>query len=724
MLSTNIKSEIKNLWDKFWSGGIANPLTAIEQISYLLFMKRIDELDLKRKADANFLGQKYVSIFAGVDDEDEDNEKKRWSYFKQLEGGEMLTHVQTKVFPFIKNLKNGNQVFSEHMKDAVFIIPKATLLVEAINIIDHIYDEIDKEQKEGQTFQDTQGDVYEYLLSEIAAAGKNGQFRTPRHIIQMICSLVNPKLGEEICDPACGTGGFLLGAYQHILTQHTSEQHLEKDENGIVRGLLGDKLTDERQWQMLREKTFYGYDFDTTMVRIGLMNLMLHGIDHPKIDYKDTLSKKYTEQNRFDVVMANPPFKGSIDKSDINEDLSMPTTKTELLFVNRIINMLRLGGRAGVIVPEGVLFGSSLAHKALRKMLVENCELQAVISMPSGVFKPYAGVSTAVLIFVKGGTTEGVWFYQMLADGRSLDDKREPIDKNDISDVISQWKLKEFEKNDRMGRSFYVPYEEIKTQGYDLSINTYKKDEVIIQEFESPSLILEKLESLEEEILSLESKFKRELSLLLNKSYEKLYLMTLVDVAAPDPHSIKRGPFGGALKKEIFVKDGYKVYEQKNAIQNDFEIGDYYITESKYKEMLPFSVSPDDLIISCSGTIGKIAVVPPNAKNGIINQALLKITLDQSIILPKYFKKMFESGQMKRKLYGVSRGSSIKNFPPIKVIKSIKFPVPPISIQEEIVRLIDQTENLEELHTKAANTIEELLNSFFSALSNNPASNK
>lgn len=501
MLSSTIKTEIGKLWDKLWSGGIANPLTAIEQISYLLFMKRIDELDLKRKADAEFLSQKYTSIFDGIDEDGMENEKKRWSYFKQLEGGEMLKHVQTKVFPYIKDLKNGNQVFSEHMKDAAFIIPKASLLVEAVNIIDNIYNEIDREQREGQSFQDTQGDVYEYLLSEIAAAGKNGQFRTPRHIIQMICSLVDPKLGEEICDPACGTGGFLLGAYHHILTNHTSEKYIDKDENGIVRGLLGDKLTDERQWKALKEKTFYGYDFDTTMVRIGLMNLMLHGIDHPNIDYKDTLSKKYVEQNRYDVVMANPPFKGSIDKSDINEDLSIDTTKTELLFVNRIINMLRLGGRAGVIVPDGVLFGSSNAHKNLRKMLIEDCELQGVISMPSGVFKPYAGVSTAVLIFVKGGNTEGIWFYDMQSDGYSLDDKRARIKDSDIPDIISKWKSRNQQTDtDRKQKAFFVSRKEIEDKKYDLSINRYKDADYKEVKYEEPSKILSQIEKLEEEI--------------------------------------------------------------------------------------------------------------------------------------------------------------------------------------------------------------------------------
>lgn len=471
MLSTTIKNEINNLWDKFWSGGIANPLTAIEQISYLLFMKRLDEVDLKRKSDADFLSKSYTSIFDGVDEEGDDNQKNRWSYFKHLEGGEMLKHVQTKVFPFIKNLKNGNQVFSEHMRDAVFIIPKPSLLVEAINIIDNIYNEIDEEQKEGESFQDIQGDVYEYLLSEIASAGKNGQFRTPRHIIQLICSLVDPKLGEEICDPACGTGGFLLGAYQHIITAHTSKEYLLKDEDGIVKGLLGDKLTDERQWNLLKEKTFHGYDFDNTMVRIGLMNLMLHRIDKPDINYMDTLSKKYNERNKYDVVLANPPFTGSIDKGDISEDLSLQTGKTELLFVNRIFNILRLGGRAGVIVPDGVLFGNTQAHIKLRKILIEECELKAVVSLPVGVFLPYADASTAILIFTKGGVTEKVWFYDINHDGYTLDDRRSKIEATDIPTVIECWN----DKGRQLG--FYVSVEDIRRNKYSLLSGHYKKAE-------------------------------------------------------------------------------------------------------------------------------------------------------------------------------------------------------------------------------------------------------
>lgn len=495
MLNTTIKSQVGRLWDKFWSGGISNPLSAIEQISYLLFMKRLDELDKKKQLDSEFTGEGYMSIFAG------ENEQMKWSFFKQMEGGEMLTHVQTKVFPFLKTLGAEGSSFAKHMSNAVFIISKPSLLVEAVGIIDEIFNEISKQESEGQGFQDTQGDLYEYLLSEITSAGKLGQFRTPRHIIQLICELVDPKLGDTICDPACGTGGFLLGAYQHILTAFTSKEHLQTDENGLTRGTLGDKLTDDRQWGLLKDKTFYGYDMDETMVRIGLMNLMMHGISNPNISQKDTLSKKYDEDGMYDVVMANPPFKGSIDKGDINESLSLPTTKTELLFVNRIIKSLKVGGRAGVIVPDGVLFGSSNAHKMARKMLLNECELQGVISMPSGVFKPYAGVSTAILIFVKGGETERVWFYDMQSDGYSLDDKRSKITDNDLPDIVAKWKARgSITENDKRSKFFWVTKKDIEAQGYDLSINRYK--EIVHEEiqYEDPKVILEKIEALEDEI--------------------------------------------------------------------------------------------------------------------------------------------------------------------------------------------------------------------------------
>lgn len=494
MLNPNIRTKVDQLWDKFWSGGIANPLTAVEQISYLLFMRRLDAMDRKKQEDAQYLKRPYKSIFAKDD--------QRWSHFRNLPAEEMLAHVRDNVFPFIKSLGKEGQSFAKYMQDAVFIIPKASLLVEAVGVIDEIYTEIERETKDsGQTFHDTQGDLYEHLLSEIATAGKNGQFRTPRHIIQMMCALVDPKLGEEICDPACGTGGFLLGAFQHILTRFTSPKLRHKDENGMERGLVGDKLTDKRQWQVLKEKTFHGYEFDTTMVRIGLMNLILHGIDNPSLVYMDTLSKTFTENNRFDVVLANPPFKGSIDKGDINEDLSLKTTKTELLFVNRIINMLRIGGRAAVIVPDGVLFGSSNAHRALRELLLDRCELQAVVKMPSGVFKPYAGVSTAIIVFVKGGKTENIWFYDMQADGYSLDDKRQKVAENDIPDVIVRWGNRDPKKDtDRKAKGFFVPADEIRENKYDLSLNRYKEVAYEEVKYDPPKVIINRLKNLEDEI--------------------------------------------------------------------------------------------------------------------------------------------------------------------------------------------------------------------------------
>ncbi len=317
----------------------------------------------------------------------------------------------------------------------------------------------------------------------------------------MIVSLVDPKLGESICDPACGTGGFLLGAWQHILTTFTSPELRFMGDDGIERGLVGDLLTDPRQWKALREQTFHGFDFDTTMVRIGLMNLLLHGIDHPDLDYMDTLSKRFTERDRYDVVLANPPFKGSIDKGDINEELRLKTTKTELLFVNRIIDLLRVGGRAGVVVPDGVLFGSSNAHKALRKMVVDECELMGIVKLPAGVFKPYAGVSTAVLIFAKGGRTERVWYYDMHADGLSLDDHRRKVEENDIPDVIAKWQARTTKKNDdRTRQAFVVPVEEIRENGYDLAINRYKEIPYEPVEYEKPEVILAKLRELETEI--------------------------------------------------------------------------------------------------------------------------------------------------------------------------------------------------------------------------------
>lgn len=522
MLQNNpeLKSKIDQLWNKFWSGGISNPLTAIEQITYLLFMKRLDELDQKRQGDAEWTGEKYTSKFEGTwippeernwpvaEQRPVDKRTLRWSEFKRMQAEEMLQHVQGKVFPFLKDLNGAESNFTHHMKNAVFIIPKPALLVEAVKTIDEIFEVMEKDSREnGQSFQDIQGDVYEMLLAEIATAGKNGQFRTPRHIIKLMAELVQPQLGYKIADPACGTGGFLLGAYQYIVTQlaiKAGTKNLEPDEDGFFRTSIAAALTEKVQ--AILQESLYGYDIDATMVRLGLMNLMMHGIDEPHIDYQDTLSKSYNEEAEYDIVLANPPFTGSIDKGDINENLQLSTTKTELLFVENIYRLLKKGGTACVIVPQGVLFGSGGAFKTLRQMLVERCDLKAVITLPSGVFKPYAGVSTAILLFTKvwgpkdkvsKAATEHVWFYEMAADGYSLDDKRSKQDGHgDLQDIIGRYYARDAATDtDRTAKCFMVPRSEIADEknNYDLSLSRYKQDVFEEVHYDAPVVILDRL---------------------------------------------------------------------------------------------------------------------------------------------------------------------------------------------------------------------------------------
>lgn len=535
MLQNNpeLAGKINQLWNKFWSGGISNPLTAIEQITYLLFMKRLDELDLKRQADVEWTGEAYTSKFKGIwvppeyrtkltgregsleeidiraQDERKhgiDKNNLRWSEFKHMQAEDMLQHVQTKVFPFLKDMNGTESNFTHHMKNAVFIIPKPALLVEAVKTIDDIFAIMEQDAKEnGQAFQDIQGDVYEFLLSEIATAGKNGQFRTPRHIIKLMAELVQPQLGHKIADPACGTGGFLLGAYQYIVTdlaRKAGGKDLKTDEDGFVRTSVAAGLTEKAQ--QILQNTLHGYDIDSTMVRLGLMNLMMHGIDEPNIDYRDTLSKGYNQDAEYDIVMANPPFTGSIDKGDINENLSLATTKTELLFVENIYRLLKKGGTACVIVPQGVLFGSGKAFKQLRQTLVERCELKAVITMPSGVFKPYAGVSTAILLFTKvwgardkvsQPATKHVWFYDMQNDGYSLDDRRsKQYGHGDLQDIITEYRARSSEADtDRTARCFMVPRIDIEEEGYDLSLSRYRENVFEEIEYEAPAVILERL---------------------------------------------------------------------------------------------------------------------------------------------------------------------------------------------------------------------------------------
>ena len=542
MLQNNpkLKALIVSLWNTFWSGGIANPITAIEQITYLLFVKRLDELESKRERDAEFTGEAYESKFDGeytpwIDEslyrpkpDASETEKAalykkreealtprpkkelKWTFFKAMPADDMLVHFRNNVFPFIKDLNDETSSFTKYMKNAVFIIQKPSLLVEAVKKVDEIFIEIEEDAKDGkQSFQDIQGDVYEMLLKEIATAGKNGQFRTPRHLIKLLAELTEPKLGHKIADPACGTGGFLLGAYQYILSDLVRKKEpelLQADEDGFERASISSVL-DKKNKQILND-SFYGFDIDTTMVRLGLMNLMMHGIDNPHIEYKDSLSKNYNESGDYDIVLANPPFTGKLDKGDVNPDLGIDTGSTELLFLARISKMLRAGGKAAVIIPEGVLFGSSKAQKATRTILLKDNQLEAVISLPAGAFKPYTGVKTAILVFTKVEEdskiwhTEKVWFYALENDGYSLDDNRRKLKENPLPIVKSEFtERKTAEYPDRKNH-FFVPLAEIQENDLDLSYNRYKEYEYTEQTYDPPKEILAKLMEMEKGILA------------------------------------------------------------------------------------------------------------------------------------------------------------------------------------------------------------------------------
>lgn len=525
MLQNNpvLRSKIDELWKKFWAGGISNPLTAIEQITFLLFVKRMDILDSDQQYNADFLGENFKSRFVGPDwirPSERDKEAKdqrhiprhtlRWSSFTRMKPDEMLSHVRDNVFEFLKDLNGEESHFTHHMKNAVFIIPKPSLLVEAVKTIDEIFVEMERDAEEGgQTFQDIQGDVYEYLLSEIATAGKNGQFRTPRHIIKLVTELVAPEYrlleaGGKIADPACGSSGFLLGAYQYIISQlaKSDNKELVEDEDGFQRAEFSQSLTKERVDTL--SDSLFGFDIDQSMVRMGLMNLMMHGIDEPNVDYQDTLSKNFNQEREYQYIFANPPFTGNLDKSDINSALKLTTTKTELLFIENIYRMLRKGGTAGVIIPQGVLFGSSKAFINVRKLIMERCQLKAVVSMPSGVFKPYAGVSTAILLFTKvydyedeidSIPTKNTFFYDMVNDGYSMDDKRaKQKNHGDLQDIIQKYQNQELRSNtDRKEKYFSVPFREIKAERYNLSFNRYKEEIIEEVNYGNPSDILNTL---------------------------------------------------------------------------------------------------------------------------------------------------------------------------------------------------------------------------------------
>jgi type I restriction enzyme M protein len=418
-----LRSQVDQLWDRLWTGGLSNPMDAIEQLSYLIFLKRLDDVENREERQAGRRGQPYESRIPA---------EMRWGHWTRFEAAEALKHVREVVFPWFRDMGQEGSSFERYMQNAEFKINKPSLLIGACQMIDHM-------QISAQN-QDVQGDIYEYLLSKLTTAGRNGQFRTPRHIIRMMVKMIDPRPNERVGDLAAGTCGFLVNTYQHILEGHTSPKVLEYDAEGQPHNLVGDLLT-EKQRTFLQKEALRGYDNDSgmAMLRIGSMNLMLHGVEYPRFYYMDTLSKAFAEEREYDVILMNPPFKGAVDKGDVSETLPGDTRKSELLFVHLILRALDMGGRCAVIVPDGVLFGSSRAHVALRKKLIEENRLDGVVSMPGGVFKPYAGVSTAVLLFTRGARTGRIWFYDMAHDGFSLDDKRQPIAENDIPDILECW---------------------------------------------------------------------------------------------------------------------------------------------------------------------------------------------------------------------------------------------------------------------------------------------
>lgn len=477
MITGELKNKVDKLWEMFWTGGLTNPLDVIEQITYLMFIRDLDQTDNIRHKESIMLGIPYTSMFEG-------KENLKWSVLRDKPAETMYQVVLAEVFPFIKMLNGNSGSYAKYMADAIFKVPTPQLLEKIITSLDDMYAYIDQLPDK----QDARGDLYEYMLSKLSTAGTNGQFRTPRHIIRMMVELFDLQPGDIICDPACGTSGFLVSAGEYLKEHYLEEVFYNKEAKTHY-----------------DNKMFTGYDMDRTMLRIGAMNMMTHGIQNPHIEYRDSLSDQNLDTGKYTKILANPPFKGSLDYDIVSTDLLKvtKTKKTELLFLALFLRMLKNGGRCASIVPDGVLFGSSRAHKAIRREIIENHRLEAIISMPSGVFKPYAGVSTAVIIFTKTGAggTDKIWFYDMQSDGYSLDDKRTPLENSDIPDIIARFSaLDKEERRERTEQSFLVPKDEIVENDYDLSINKYK--EIIYEEVEYPHPleIMAEIKELEKEI--------------------------------------------------------------------------------------------------------------------------------------------------------------------------------------------------------------------------------
>ena len=486
MITGELKNKIDSIWEIFWTGGLTNPLDVIEQMTYLMFIHDLDVADNTRAKESAMLGLPHESVFAKevkIGGRTIDATQLKWSVFHDFPAEKMYMIMQESVFPFIKNLHaNKESAYSKYMGDAIFKLPTPLMLSKVVSAMDDLYEQMEKLQE-----SDARGDVYEYLLSKLSTAGVNGQFRTPRHIIKMMVTLMDPGADEVICDPSCGTAGFLVEAGEYLRANRKEEIFYNKEKKDHFMNHM-----------------FSGFDMDRTMLRIGAMNMMTHGIDSPFIEYRDSLSDQNPDKDKYSLILANPPFKGSLDYDIVSTDLLKvcKTKKTELLFLALFVRMLKVGGRCACIVPDGVLFGSSTAHKAIRKEIIENQRLEAIISMPSGVFKPYAGVSTGILIFTKTnhGGTDNVWFYNMQADGLSLDDKRSPVNENDIPDIIERFKNRDKEiDRARTEKSFMVPVKEIIDNDYDLSINKYKKVEYVPVEYPSTEEIMKQIMELDAE---------------------------------------------------------------------------------------------------------------------------------------------------------------------------------------------------------------------------------
>ena len=492
MITGELKSKIDQLWLQFWTGGVTNPFTVIEQITFLMFARLLDIKESVNESKFNLTKIPFKHIFS------ENEQHLRWENFRHLDAEVMLRVVRDEVFPHFKRAFSNGSTLSEYMKDAQLMVVRPSLLVTAVNAVHEL----------PLTQGDTKGDLYEYLLSKLQTSGIAGQFRTPRHIIQMMVELIDPQPTDFVCDPSCGTGGFLVNTMEYLNKKYSSPELIEVKEDGS-KLYPGDLLYKDQEH--IQNKLLSGFDFDSTMLRIAAMNLLLHNIDNPQIHNQDSLSSTFLEkfpqhaENYYTVILANPPFKGSLDNEAVEPSLvgKVKTKKTELLFNFLFLRMLKLGGRAAVIVPDGVLFGASKAHVALRQTLIDENQLEAIVSLPSGVFKPYAGVSTAIMIFTKGGKTDNVWFYDVEADGLSLDDKRLPIPENDLPDVVRSWKNRNNEDNtDKSKKHFFVSVDDIRNNKYDLSISKYKKVVYVEPEYDKPLVILNRMFDLENDILN------------------------------------------------------------------------------------------------------------------------------------------------------------------------------------------------------------------------------